>query len=484
MKRTFAALVALASVGGALALPGPAAASDPCGPLTKPRLSISFTNTGPIDPREIYITVTGNGTGNGVHPCTAVNHGVRLSDLPRFKKGPHWYHLELGSGISSGEIWISYKHRLKGLPTIQPSFDTSMTRFANVEFTFPGSADMTNVDQFSFPVDLTTFRTRHGREHLEKMQTRRYTGTTCDIVSAMHSAVDTYSSTYTSGPAAAWSQIAVEDTAGDLVRVVAPKQRTHQPATTGGDPNPFAQGWPSMVPYVESMANQPITIEGLFSPGSGSAYTSQAGWYRYTGTFAADGSIKLTGTYGASTMPGGTGAVPGRHVKVTGSFTDALGNPNGLATGIYDQASQYTVGTTDRNTPDGAHDAPDDVYNSIYRDLTTAFTYGYPGGTYGTANSGWWNTWNPPTAPSGGQPAFAAARVQPDPTQPGGDQFFAGNLWAQALFGVSTNYAIPYGEDYGSGAPSRPSPLVDITKGTELHLTIGKDGPAGCLANL
>ena len=73
---------------------------------------------------------------------------------------------------------------------------------------------MTNVDQFSFPVDLTTFRTRHGREHLEKVQTRRYSGTTCDIVNAMQTAVDDYTTTYPSGPPATWSQIVVNDAAG------------------------------------------------------------------------------------------------------------------------------------------------------------------------------------------------------------------------------------------------------------------------------
>lgn len=82
-----------------------------------------------------------------------------------------------------------------------------------------------------------------------------------------------------------------------------------------------------------------------------------------------------------------------------------------------------------------------------------------------------------------GQPAFAAARMNADPTT-GGDQFLAGNLWSQLMFPVSKNYSIPYGEDYGSGAANRPSPLVDLPNGGEFHIVIGKDGPKGCLGNL
>jgi len=490
MVRTRLLMAATAGVALTFASVGPAAATTAtrCPGLTAPRLSISFSNTGPMDARDVYITFTANSSG-GIQPCRVLNHSVRLSDLPRYRTGPHWRHIEIGSGVSSGLIWISYRHPLTGLPATQPSFDTSMTRFANVELSFPGQADMTNVDQFSIPVDLVTYATRHGRDHLEKRESRWYKGTSCDIVGKLKSGVQSFNSTYSGilapSDLATWSQIVVRDPNNNnaFVRAVSPKQRAHQPPTVNGQPNPYASGWPSMAPYVAAMANQPITIEGLFSPGNGSAYTAEAGWYQYTGTFAADGSISLTGSYGATSSPGGAGNQAGSTIAVASSLTHASGTIDGLVTGIYDQASEYSVGGVARNTGSASADAPNDVYNSVYRDLTSAFTYGYPGGRYGSNSNGWWNSWAPPAAPSGGQPAFATARTNPNPTT-GGDQFLAANLWSQTLFGISQNYSIPYGENYGSGAPNRPSPLLNLPKGTEFHLTIGKDGPAGCLDSL
>ena len=160
----------------------------------------------------------------------------------------------------------------------------------------------------------------------------------------------------------------------------------------------------------------------------------------------------------------------------TGSNVNPKGvvtGPNNLLTGLYDQSSAYSVAGAGRNG-NGDPATPDDVYNTIYRDLVTPFTYGYWGGKYGTANTGFWKNWAPPAAPTGGQPSFQAARS-------GTDAFTAFNVYADTMFNYSNNYNIPYGEDYGSGSPTRPSPLLDLPVGGTFRMTIGNDGPAGCL---
>lgn len=459
--------------------PAPTPACSTPGDVGADPLKLSIVNESDQLDSEVYVTLTGQPATAGqtwaANPTNLVNTSVPLSCLPVDPDVPggHAYVVELSQNVASGLLWISYGAGLPGLPTTQPSFDTSMTRFANVEFAYPGQGDMTNVDQFSFPVDLDTYASATATPSSPTLQSSHYNAGTCEIVGALEQTVQSQ------GAAADWNQIVVRDADKNFVRVVSPKQRAKQPATDGPGktPNPYAQGWPSLQGYLNSMAGRTVTVEGLFSPGAGEPYVSESGWYEYTATFDADSNVTLTGTIQApvGSSPGASGSVPGQQMTIPAGGNDSAG-PNNLLTGLYDQASQYSVNGTARNTATSGA-TPNDVYNTIYRDFIAAFTYGYWGGRYGTSNSGFWQTWNPPASPAGGQPAFAAARN-------GTDAFTAWNIYAETMFQYSNNYNIPYGEDYGSGAPGRPSPLLDLPVGGTLRVTIGSDGPQGCLSGI
>ena len=113
---------------------------------------------------------------------------------------------------------------------------------------------------------------------------------------------------------------------------------------------------------------------------------------------------------------------------------------------------------------------------ATYRDFVVAFTYGYWGGKFGDSTQGFWDVFKPPAAPKGGKPAFAAAR--PGVTR---RTMLPYNIWSETMFRFSDNYNIPYGEDYGSGAAKRQSPLLDVPDGGTWRMTIGSDGNPGCL---
>ncbi|HWH24485.1 MAG TPA: beta-1,3-glucanase family protein [Candidatus Limnocylindria bacterium] len=452
-------------------------------PATPVRMTV--VNQSGFPDSEVYVALTG-GSLEGyeswdANPRDLINTSVRLSCLPTDERDPsgHTRYFELGEGIGAGLLWISLGSPITSkLPDVQPSFDTTTYRFANVEFAYPGQGDMTNVDQFSFPIKLEALSKSGAKV------TADYSANTCTIVDALKQAVDTYNASARAEARADWRQIVVRDAKGNFVRVLSPKQRAKQLARNGQTANPFAQGWPTLVPYIQSLAGRELTVKGLFTPGAKSAHADQTGWYSYTGSLK-DGVFTFNGTIGAAIEagPGGTGAVTGSEVTIEVSGTDtvaggAVVGVDGLASGVYDQNSRYSVGGAARNgLTDGTAEpaAPNDVYNSIYRDFVTAFTYGYWGGVYGDDNSAFWNSFAPPAAPSGGKPAFAAARPSND-----GD-FLPYNLYSKVMFDYSDNYNIPYGEDYGSGAPGRPSPLLDIPVGGEWRMTIQPDGPDGCL---
>ena len=464
--------------------PVAACATPPAAPLNGTPVTMVLRNDSALPDDEVFVTLTGTTaagyTSWGANPSDVVNGSVPLSCLPRDPEDPkgHAYTFEIGEGLASGLVWISLGEPVPtgagGLPDVQPSFDTTDYRFANVELAYPGQGDMTNVDQFSFGVDLAVKQA--GSKSVSASTS--YSETTCGIVNALESAA--------TAAGGEWSQIKVTDEKGGFVRVVSPKQRASQPAESNGVANPFRQGWPSMADYLASMAKKTTTVQGLFTPGLGSPSFGQTGWYDYTGTFDEWGNLSLSGKIGSPVGGGpGIGGTPGAELSMRAATEDIDGGghvigDNGIVTGIYDENSQYAVGGVNRNGwTNGSADpaAPNDVYNSIYRDFITAFSYGYWGGNVGASTGGFWGTFVPPAAPSGGQPAFAAARRSPD-------GFAAWNIWSEVMSGFSTNYSIPYGEDYGSGAPDRPSPLLDVPAGGRWEMTIKGDGPGGCLNGL
>ncbi len=458
---------------------------DTPGSPTDP-VKMVIENTTGHDPSEIFVTLTGKQADDqpawDASPKDLVDNSVPLSCLPKDPSDPsgNSYTFELGKGIAAGLLWVSVGTPIptgtNGLPTVQPSTDTSGYVFANVEFAYPGQGDVTNVDQFSIPIDLTV-TTSGGHT-----DSTTFGASTCDIVDGLHDAVADYNDMFITpnGPletdyAAKWDQIVVKDSGGKIIRVLSAKARAQQAATSpGGAANPFAQGWPDLTPYLEALEGEAFTFEGLFSPAAGTPHVGETGWYSYTGSIA-DGKLELNGTIKGSTTPGGAGAEAGQAVRidVAGTNTIAGGDvvgENNLATGIYFQNGRYFVDGVARNgLTNGVAEpaAPNDVYNTIYRDVVTALSYGYPGETYGYDNTGYWNHWNPPEAPSGGKAAFEDAH-------PGQTNFLGFNLWSSTMYQWSDNYNIPYGENYGSGAVNRPSPLIDVPEGGTWKMTLGK----------
>ena len=193
------------------------------------------------------------------------------------------------------------------------------------------------------------------------------------------------------GPAAT-----VRDSEGNLLRVLSPLQ---------------SSAYPDLGEYVRSMAGKPIALHSTFSgPNPGELSTSA-----YTGTFAADGSIALTGTTdGPQTAPGEI-TIPGDE----------------LIEDVY----------TGKGTPNNFE-------GQIRHDVLVGFMAGYWDGNYGNdaldfCNPANRNTAGPqPYCDTGfNQPAFGAARpgLSPFPTC---EQYAA----------VINQYADMYGNPYSDGA--------------------------------
>ncbi len=442
---------------------------------------------------EVFVTLTGQNLGApypdwDATPRDLINSSVPLSCLPTDTSDPsgNSYYFDLGQGIGAGLLWVSIGKPIptgaNGLPVVQPSTDTADYVFADVEFAYPGQGDVTNVDQFSMPINLTVT----DGPNITKTE---YSASTCDIVDGVHQALTDYNNTYVSpgGPlssdyTADWGQVVVKNSDSEITRILSAKARAQQTKLAPGpaghqNPNPLAPGWPSLKPYLESMKGENLVFEGLFSPAAGTPHHDETGWYHYEGTINPDGQLIMNGTVEADihTGPDGSGATAGStmRIDIDGTDTDADGDVVGednLATGIYFQNSRYFVDGAARNgltngTPEPA--APDDVYNTIYRDIVTALSYGYPGATYGYTNTNFWNSWAPPAAPHGGKAGFATAH-------PGETQYLGYNLWSATMYQWSDNYNIPYGENYGSGAVNRPSPLIEVPEAGTWKMTIGK----------
>lgn len=379
-------------------------------------LRVTIVNTSGTPDDQVYVMLTGNDTVQAL-PEAVIGTSVRLSSLPAVAGTPHAYSLSIGQGISAGLIWLSVGAPVSNNP--RPDVNTSPTRFANIELAYPGQADLTNVDQFSVPMELATTAT----DGSVLQRTSYSAGTDC-ILQAIRNEMVRHGGNY---------DAAVKTNNGQFVRVVSP---SHQPGA-----------WPGMGSYLASMKGQTIIVKGRFG---NSSYPAESGYYVYTGTFhPTTGALSLTGTIAASS-PDGSGARAG--LPVTASASE-------LSAAVYDQAGGYHVaGDPVANRPP----SPNDVYESIYRDLISAFAWGYWGGTYGNDNTAFW-----------GKPAFAAAR-------PAGEPFAGYSIYSSVLWNFTSAYSMPFGESYGSAG--HPSPLLDVPTGTAgMRITILPDTtPGGC----
>jgi hypothetical protein len=365
-----------------------------CVPASAPALTVKIDNQSGRDAKNVFLMLSNGSSRDGKLPD---NVGVPLSAV-----GSQF----TVDNITSGRLYVSY-----GAKVTSAEPPTATTRYDKIEFTTTGSsptANLTAVDFFGIPFAL---RSQNAAGSSLGTRSMPATATIMNALLAIPGA----------------KAAAVPAAGGGTARIRSPQ--LSPPGT-----------YPSLAQYVKSMAGQKITLKGAYY---GVPFTT----FVYTGTFAPDGSITLTGT----TTPQGGRAAPGRTVAIPGaSLSDA----------IYAGAGPYAV--------DGARRPPDpnDLYSAVYRDLVAGFAWGYWGGRYGGDTLGWCT--NPEPAgfcPHGwNRPGFAAART----SAPG---FPAFHQYASVFNSLTDAYGFAY-SDTGGAKPV----LLPIDPNGTLTLTIVGDG--------
>jgi len=380
-RRVAHLLFVLAAVLVALVLPAPSQA-----------LNLRIENETAED---VYVTITGNefdvpGMANDVpKPLGEVPDPLTVNKLV------------------SGRVYVSY-----GVPILESELGElfrSPTRFDWAELTVtPNSfdkANLTAVEQTGIGMRLDTYDA--AKHHLE------------ELGSANSNAIFAAMQEIPGGPAAS-----VRDASNNIVRVLSP-----QKAATYLD---LADAYPNLGDYVRSMSGQTIQLHTAF-------FSTPFVTSVYSGTFAADGSLVLSGATN-----------PADEAPAQISFQG-----NNLIDDIY----------TGDNTPNT-------VEGTIRRDVLSGFSAGYWGGRYG--NDAIHFCTNPNTTAEGtwcpdgfNQPPFGGARssLSPFPTC---EQYSA----------VIAKYADTYGNPYSDASGEVQISLDQPGSGGEvdtLKLTILPD---------
>lgn len=356
-------LFALVAVLAALAFPAAAQA-----------LQLKIVNQSDVGEGEVWIAVVGEAAGFDVPGFT--------NGVPRTLESITDHELEI-KYLDSGRIYVSYGK--VGATAFEPD---SQIRLDWIELTESGSpgdvANLTAVDQFGIGMRLDTYGA--GEEHMD------------ELASANSETIFDALQQIPGGPGAT-----VRDGDGNILRVVSPK---------------LSAAYSDLGEYVRSMAGKTIVLHSSFSGPKKGEFTSSS----YTGAFAADGSIALSGhTEGPASAP--------EHISFQGDE---------LIKDIY--------------TGEGT---PNDMEGAIRHDVLVGFMAGYWDGRYGNDAIGFCTN-----AHLGGlgwceagfnQPAFGAARagLSPFPTC---EQYAA----------VINQYAEMYGNPYSDGASGKVT--VPITK--------------------
>jgi len=368
-------------------------------PSVASALEVQIVNGSTQPASQIYVMLDGGSSSDGQ---LANDVAVPLSSLQTdAATGNPEFQL---SSLIGGRIYFSY-----GAPVTNAEPPASPTRYDKVELTWgtpTPTADLTAVDFFGIPFTLEAF---NGTTSLGS-RTMPYAD---GLFSALQ-AVSGASATVTSG--------------GETVRVLSPQLA------------PSAYG--SMQSYVQSMAGQTITLQGAFF---GTPFTT----YDYSGTFAADGSITLTGTY--TTWNGATpiqSDVAGQPLATTGAD---------LVAAIYPASGTYTVG--------GGTPGSNDMYAAMYTQLLSGFAWGYWGGQWGNNTLNWCTSPDPRGFCLTGfdQPAFAAART----AAPSFSPWF--NQYAGVIYGQTGAYGFAYSDT------GQATPLLGLNGATTLRITIVAD---------
>ncbi len=378
----------------AMAAPSPAAA----------QVTVEIVNQSGVASDKVYALLTGNAiSAQGITP----NKSTKLSALTDSK-----FSL---TAVSAGRITFSYDG---AVPEDQDP-NTPSARFDKVELSYPaGAANLTAVDFFGIPFTLETLDSNQN-----VLQRLTYYTSTKTLVAALLVLVPNAEIT-TNGK-----------TGAHFARVLSPVK--------------LPAAYPSMQPYVSSVAGRSLTIDGTYvGPVAPSPST-----YDYTGTLANDGTITLTGTIDPPPNPAN------QPLKINGSS---------LASAIYTDNGPYTVGGKPAQVSDN------DVYAAIYRDLVAGFDFGFVDGKYGSDSAGWYGTtpYHPP---------YACARTADD-------NFF--NQYASLIAADSDAYGFPFADRLGNVQVSLNSavatlritilpddaldaPMISSTSSTASSITLG-----------
>jgi hypothetical protein len=313
--------------------------------------------------------------------------GKLTNDDPRRLSTISGHRFELSS-LSGGRIFFSY-----GRPVTSAEPPSSDTRYDKVELTNPGVANLTAVDFFAIPFRLQTLNAAGSQ-----LGRLTYNAGTNTIRRALMDVA---------APGAL-----VRTREGGFARVLSPQLSP--------------QSYPSFARDIRSLAGRRITLRGAFY---GTPYQE----FVYSGRFASDGSIKLSGTL---TSPGGR-TVSGKTVAV---------GVSSLPSEIYTVNGPFTVGGQPATVGDN------NVYSVIYRDLLSGFAWGYMGGRYGNDSANWW-----------GKPPFQAARTAKEP-------YATFNEYAAVLYRYSDAYGFSFSD-------TGPKPVVlGLDQAKTLRITILGDG--------
>ncbi len=410
---------------------------------------MSFVNNSGL---KAYGAVTLNGAAS-ITPADLVNVSKPIADYPVDPSDPsgrtHYFCNTHWTGSGAGNFWVSIGRPIVGLPKTQPTV-TSPYRWAEVEFGAPGvggTTDLTNVNAFSFPLNMQAYSSPGG---LKPVESSLFKGNTCQIVTTMHVAVDR------AGAAAGWKSIE-QMNGGQFTRIIGPI--TYNGTKQQAD-------WPSMNPYINAFKKTlplatsgkysgdrgPFTVEGYYSKNK-----PAAGWFYYQGYIAPDDSLTIAGRISQKT-PGRSGGAGGGTITI-----------KDLSAAIYSEAQgpQATGGYNVSPTPPWWPDY-NDVYAVVVNDTLSAFNYGYWGSGYGTGkdNKFFWKDWSPPISPTIGRPAY--------PSKPSAYSRAPYNVYAKVLNGFSRNYAFSYNEQYGGGGNGNP--LLTLPTNGEFRVTLPADG--------
>jgi hypothetical protein len=298
---------------------------------TAPAITVKIVNNSGVDPGSVYLLLHGN----------AVSATGITADSPTLLSALTNNEFTLSSA-SAGRLYISFNG-----PVAANESPTSTTRFDKVEFTYPGAGNLTAVDFFGIPLQLTTLDASGNL--LQNLTFYTSKNTLAKALTDLAPGALVTANGQPSGP---------------FVRVLSPVKSP--------------SSYPSMQSYVSSLSGTTITIDGTYV----GFVAPSPNTYNYTGTFASDGSITLSGTMTAAAVPNA------QNLTVDGAT---------LADAIYTCNGAYNVATAVNNPQNVSNN---DVYAAIYAAFFGGFNFGYIGGKDGASSSGWYGTtpYHPPYA--------------------------------------------------------------------------------------